>query len=575
MGIPSYFSFIIKNHQKIITTLQNIRNQPLSQTFHHLFFDANSIIYDAFHKLAKEYSETHNPELLNQQTFFQTLSENVIQILEQHIQFIQPEHTLFIAFDGIPPPAKIVQQRSRRFKTKHLEKLTAEFLSQITSNPVSNQPSNPQQQQQQQQKPPTFPWQTNMITPGTSFMIFLSNQLEKYFQTHLKNNKTKTKTNTKIQILSTSEHPGEGEHKIFQYLRENPPEPNENIAIYGLDSDLIMLSLLSFPNIYIFREAPVFLSNKIDLILIKNQHHNHNTQSQNQPQTHSANQESYFLDINQFKTAIQETTHKVYDYVFMCFLLGNDFLPHIACLNLRNQGLHTLLKYYSQTNPTLINPITLDIQWNDLHKLLKPIAKQERELLIQENAAFSKMPYPVYGKTQPNKTQQTKTQNENKTETENKTPEIKTANKNDIQEYIQNAPYFFSKPIRQYIQPECKNDTWKQRYHEIYNHACPKRYLKQMHDTWHYYLGNITQLAHTTMHPPLLSDMVEVLDSQTHQTQTPTQIFENLTPLTEFHFQSNQEYLAYVLSDEPMHYHFGFEKFLWEVSVYSQCLPVS
>jgi 5'-3' exonuclease len=557
MGIPSYFSFIIKNHQKIITTLQNIRNQPLSQSFHHLFFDANSIIYDAFHKLAKEYSETHNPDLLVQQTFFQTLSQNVIQILEQHIQFIQPEQTLFIAFDGIPPPAKIVQQRSRRFKTKHLEKLTAEFLSQLTSNPVSNPPSNQSsdpQPQKQQQQPPNFPWQTNMITPGTPFMIFLSNELENYF--HLKNNKAKT--NTKIQILSTSEHPGEGEHKIFQYLRENPPKTNENIAIYGLDSDLIMLSLLSVPNIYIFREAPVFLSNKIDHILIKNQHQNH---SQTHSQTQSAaNQESYFLDINQFKTAIQETTHKVYDYVFMCFLLGNDFLPHIACLNLRNQGLHTLLKYYSQTNPTLIHPTTLEIQWHDLHKLLKPIAKQERELLIQENAAFSKMPYPVYGKSQQTKTQETKT--ENKTQNE-------TANKSDIQEYIQNAPYFFSKPIRQYIQPECKNDTWKQRYHEIYDHACPKRYLKQMHDTWHYYLGNVTQLAHTTMHPPLLSDMVEILDQNQTTQNNPQQSFENLPPLIEFHFQTNQEYLAYVLSDEPMHYHFGFEKFLWEVSVYS------
>lgn len=88
-----------------------------------------------------------------------------------------------------------------------------------------------------------------------------------------------------------------------------------------------------------------------------------------------------------------------------------------------------------------------------------------------------------------------------------------------------------------------------------------------MHDTWHYYLGNITQLAHTTMHPPLLSDMVEILNSQTHN--NPQQAFENIPPLTEFHFQTNQEYLAYVLSDEPMHYHFGFEKFLWEVSVYS------
>ena len=543
MGIPSYFSFIIKNHPNIITTLQNIRNQPLSQTFHHLFFDANSIIYDAFHKLAKEYSETENPDILVQQTFFQTLSNNVITIIEQHIQFIQPEQTIFIAFDGIPPPAKIVQQRSRRFKTKHLEKLTAEFLSQyhqISSNT----------QNQQNQQPSKFPWQTNMITPGTPFMIFLSNQLEVYFQTQLKQ-----KTKTKIQILSTSQHPGEGEHKIFQYLRKIPPKIHENVAIYGLDSDLIMLSLLSVPNIYIFREAPVFLSNKIDHILIKNNHQNH-TQLQ-QPQSQSANQESYFLNINQFKSAIQETTHKVYDYVFMCFLLGNDFLPHIACLNLRNQGLHTLLKYYSQTNPTLIHPTTLEIQWDQLQKLLKPIAKQERELLIQENTAFLRNPRPVYGKTE----QQNKTQNQNQNQ-------MKTINKSDVQDYIQNAPYFFSKPIRQYIQPECKNDSWKERYHEIYDNACPKRHIKQMQDTWNYYLGTVTELSHTTVHPPLLSDIVDFIDSHT-QHQILTQSLESIPPLIQFNFQTNQEYLAYVLSDEPMHYHFGFEKFLWEVSVYS------
>ena len=87
-----------------------------------------------------------------------------------------------------------------------------------------------------------------------------------------------------------------------------------------------------------------------------------------------------------------------------------------------------------------------------------------------------------------------------------------------------------------------------------------------MQDTWNYYLGTVTELSHTTIHPPLLSDIVDFIDSHP---QNFTSSLESIPPLIQFNFQTNQEYLAYVLSDEPMHYHFGFEKFLWEVSVYS------
>lgn len=519
MGIPSYFSFIIKNHPEILTTLQTLQQSPQTHTFHHLFFDANSIIYDAFHAISKD----PHANVQQENVFFERLSQAVILKIESYIQFVSPTHTLFIAFDGIPPTAKIVQQRSRRFKSKHLEQMTHQLLSIPTTDITTELQTTP------------FPWQTSIITPGTPFMNFLSKRLEQYFQ---------TKMSIRIQILSTANEPGEGEHKIFHYLRQNPPKPSENVAIYGLDSDLIMLSLLSVPNIFIFREAPAFMSIKIDKAMGKTRDKSHTFDhtklTPKMGEKIQETEESYFLDINRFRSAIQDTIPKPYDYVFMCYLLGNDFLPHISCLNLRTNGLHTLLKHYRNVKPTLIHPITQEIQWKELERLLKPIAQEERELLIQEFVAFEKQPYPKYGAS-----------NGRQNQTQNSQPPI---NKTDLQEYIQTAPYLFSYPIRNYIQPMKEN--WQQRYRKAFATASPQGFLKQMEETWNYYLGKKSDLECYVSSPPLVTDLVQQL-SQTH-------LLSSVQPLFTLSFQTNQDYLNYVLSSEPLAYHFGFEKFLWE-----------
>jgi 5'-3' exonuclease len=529
MGIPSYFSFVIKNHPEILTTLQNLQQSPITRQFHHLFFDANSIIYDAFHNIAKDLP----PNVHKENVFFELLSNAVIQKIEYYIQYIQPTNTLFLAFDGIPPPAKIVQQRSRRFKSKHLEQMTTQILSELSSNQPQN--TNPEIQ--------TFPWQTSIITPGTPFMDYLSQSLEIHFK------KRKQTIQPKVQILSTANHKGEGEHKIFQYLRINPPSPTENIAIYGLDSDLIMLSLLSVPNIYIFREAPAFMSMKIEKAIGKTQSKDykfqHTSQTHSSPSENKESQESYFLNINLFRNAIQETTPRAYDYVFMCFLLGNDFLPHISCLNLRTNGLHNLLKYYRLVKPTLIHPITKQIQWNEFHKLLIPIAKEERELLIQENTAYQKQPHPKYG-------QSIHSNPKEQNQYQNTTSKKQTVNKTDIQEYIQSSPCIFSNPVRNYINPT--KPHWEKRYRNVFLEADPQRFLKQMAETWDYYLGVNNHLELYITSPPLVTDLVK-------EVFQPNLLIE---PIVKFSFQTTKEYLDYVLSDEPLEYHFGFEKFLWE-----------
>ena len=111
MGIPSYFSFLIKNHSYIVKKLHNF-NYPI----HNLYLDSNSIIYDCLRKLSKEYVKINNDA-----KFEKKLITEVALKIEEYIITIQPNNSVFIAFDGVAPIAKLEQQRTRRHKS-HFEK---------------------------------------------------------------------------------------------------------------------------------------------------------------------------------------------------------------------------------------------------------------------------------------------------------------------------------------------------------------------------------------------------------------------------------------------------------------------
>ena len=99
-----------------------------------------------------------------------------------------------------------------------------------------------------------------LVILGTPFMAKLSEQL-RYFV----NKKISEDANWRdVQVvLSGHEVPGEGEHKIMEYIRLSKAQPdyNPNVrhCLYGLDADLIMLGLLSHdPHFCLLREEVKF-----------------------------------------------------------------------------------------------------------------------------------------------------------------------------------------------------------------------------------------------------------------------------------------------------------------------------
>ena len=217
MGIPYYFSYLIQKHRQCVSKLETLGS------IHNLFIDSNSIIYDSLD--FKNY--------LNTIQFEDYLIKSVLIKLEEIIAIIQPQDNIYIAFDGVPPFAKISQQKNRRYKTSYQNKvLKRETL-----------------------------WDTCAITPGTVFMNKLNSALKAYFA----NKKFYNIDNAFINVvLSLSEEHGEGEHKLFSILRQNRALHDKTNVLYGMDSDLFMLSLnhLKYTqNIFLYRETPLFINN--------------------------------------------------------------------------------------------------------------------------------------------------------------------------------------------------------------------------------------------------------------------------------------------------------------------------
>lgn len=297
MGIPYIFGHFTKKYHNLIC--KNLENCD------RLFLDFNSIIHTESQKIIKKSGEIKNNDEL-ENLIFQSIIDHTLFLTT----ICKPKHLLYIAVDGIAPLAKQNQQRRRRYLSRFRNDQISKAKFDLNIKYVE--------------------FDSNAISPGTKFM----NKLDKFLKSYFSKSK-EIELEFKVEI-SGHDCLGEGEHKIINLIKNSDIDYFTDV-IYGLDADLIMLSLSCkhHNNIYLMRETSFFNFSKTP-----------------------ENDFSYLKIENLKKCILKEMVREVgdkkemdnmfyiYDYIFVCIWVGNDFIPGITFFKIKNSAIEVLCDKY-------------------------------------------------------------------------------------------------------------------------------------------------------------------------------------------------------------------------------------
>lgn len=293
------------------------------------------------------------------------------------------------------------QQRSRRFRSAQeaaqKDEDKEEFLKMLKSqnNGVVHEDATAMAQKKT--------WDSNAITPGTPFMDILAASL-RYWCAY-KVNTDPAWEKVKV-IISDATVPGEGEHKIMEFIRSqrSSPEhdPNTRHVMYGLDADLIMLGLATHePHFRVLREDVFFQESKARTCHICGQKGHIAEACKGEAKQKEGDfgekdkaltdKPFIWLHVSVLREYLEAELHvpqatfrfdlerALDDWVFMCFFVGNDFLPHLPSLDIRENGIDTLIAIWRDNIPLMGGYVTKDghVDLERAQFILDGLAKQE------------------------------------------------------------------------------------------------------------------------------------------------------------------------------------------------------
>ncbi|XP_047139268.1 5'-3' exoribonuclease 1 isoform X1 [Hydra vulgaris] len=319
MGVPKFYRWLSERYP----CLSQIIKENQIPEFDNLYLDMNGIIHPCSHPN----DDDPHFRITEAQIF-----KNIFNYIEVLFRIIKPKQNFFMAVDGCAPRAKMNQQRSRRFRTaKEAEEAIRKAI------------------QKGQTLPPDDRFDSNCITPGTEFMWRLQHQL-KYF------------VNQKISsdplwqectiYLSGHDVPGEGEHKVMDFIRycKSKPDydPNTRHCLYGLDADLIMLGLSTHePHFSLLREEIRYGKQSKRLL---------RPDEQTFHLLHLSLLREYlemeFIIVKDLLHFRFDTERIIDDWIFLGFLVGNDFVPHLPHMHINHDALPYIFKIYKEFLPT-------------------------------------------------------------------------------------------------------------------------------------------------------------------------------------------------------------------------------
>lgn len=318
MGIPSFYRHLCRKYPNIITSTI-VRPAWLC-------LDFNCAMYHVLRTMEPYKTETNA-------VWERTFRKRICKYLEEIVDKVIPIAGIYVACDGVVCAAKRRQQRLRRFKGPYLAAL--------------------------ENKENKDGWDQNALTPGSDFMASLAKDL--------------VKTGSALQksmgipvIMSTTEEPGEGEHKIMFHMR-GLPEP-ATCMIYGLDADLVLLAMLLVSergqSVHLLREAQEF-----------------------EPATGWRT-----VDIPALQSVLLKSIQHTDDFVAAMSLLGNDFIPKSLTHTVRGDGIPKLIEnlegLWSKGKSLVVDG---SIDPTSLQLIVKQLASEEEYLFMTYRNKSGKM----------------------------------------------------------------------------------------------------------------------------------------------------------------------------------------
>lgn len=291
MGVPGFFRYITKNYRTDFVSKEKPSNVD------YLFFDFNGLLHPMCFKILAQLDPTLGIVEIQKQM----ISRGILPYLEQIISTVAPRKIVYIAIDGVAPMAKCNQQRSRRWKSS-IDAVEIQKIKEKWGEPAGHR------------------WTNASISPGTEFM----NQITRAVTQYIMERKSTWIYDYGFRVIfNPASVPGEGEHKIMEYLRSEGPGSS---VIYGLDADLIFLSLgLDRTGVFLLRETKEFNPKNKDTA------------------------DFTYVNITKFKHTVERTLGiPRWDFIVLCTMIGNDFIPNLPSIDVYDDGLDQIFKIYKE-----------------------------------------------------------------------------------------------------------------------------------------------------------------------------------------------------------------------------------
>lgn len=350
MGVPRLAIYMKKKFPKHLISYRG--GEKIKQAIDNLYLDANGVAHQAaqivegygltdgsinkeLHELGK-YSELSQSERTN------AIYELTWSRLKQIVDMVKPKHMVYIAFDGTAPRAKQNQQRQRRFVASNLR----------TEN--------------------MHTFDSSHITAGTDFLYNFSQHLNLNIRREVQ-----TRWKHLDIVYSPSTVPGEGEHKIMDYMRDNRCAPDTKHCLYGPDGDLIMLALATrFNYFYLLRDDHW---NQGDYFFLQ--------------MSEIKNELAYNMGFRVLDDHPALSRDIINDFILMGFFVGNDFLPKIPMFEYLENGIECMVRIYTslqedsrKKDKKFIWKLSHNgnILWNNLRYFILKLSNHEANYLEEQ-----------------------------------------------------------------------------------------------------------------------------------------------------------------------------------------------